>query len=66
MPDASIKEHQHAENITRFILHQIMLSSDASGVVVAKSPSLSGLVVVALLQKQLVVAGSQRQAPVWC
>ena len=63
---ASTKEHQRAGNITRFIPHQIMLSSDASGVVVAKSPSLSGLVVVALLQKQLVVAGSQRQAPVWC
>ena len=63
---ASTKEHQRAGNITRFIPHQIMLSSDASGVVVAKSPSLSGLVVVALLQEQLVVAGSQGQAPVRC
>ena len=63
---ASTKEHQRAGNITRFIPHQIMLSSDASGVVVAKFPSLGGLVGVALLQKQLVVAGSQRQAPARC
>ena len=63
---ASTKEHQRAGNITRFIPHQIMLSSDASGVVVAKFPSLGGLVGVALLQEQLVVAGSQGQAPARC